>query len=817
MGIAYNSSIVTNGLVLCVDAANRKTYPGSGSILYDISGNNNNFTLVNTPLVANNRIQFNGTNQYAYTTSALNLSGLSAITVEMWIYMANGNTAMAIEHTANWNTNTGGWGMAINDSGNGGNIDNYCHTNHNTSIARNYAYTRSTWNQHVNIYSTVSDATGRITYLNGALISFNSINGYATGTSTAGGSSLPNATLYLGSRGGASAFLNGSISMLRIYNRKLSADEILQNFIATNSRYRTETTYVVIATTVPGAPTVGTPARVSGSSTQIDVPFTAPASDGGAPITSYTAVSSPGNITGSISQSGSGTIRVSGLTAGTSYTFTVYATNTNGNSANSSASSSVIPASVPGAPTIGSPARVSGSGTSIDVPFTAPASDGGSAITSYTAVSTPGSLTGTLSQSGSGTIRVTGLTQGTSYTFAVYATNGVGNSSNSAASSAITPAVVPNAPTIGTATATGPTSATVSFTAPASNGGSVITSYTAVSSPGGITGTLSQAGSGTITVTGLTLGQSYTFTVYATNAVGNSSSSAASNSITTTNNQLTSSASNVTVNSGSKTATATYLGSGQVLSVTGSPTVTINAWGGGGGGGGPASGGGAAGGTFTFTPTNGDTITLYIGQGGGGASTGGGGGGGTFIYRNSTLIMALGGGGGGATAGSDPGKGASASTSGVSGTNQSNGGTGGNGGGGAIDAGGGAGILSNGGAGGHTSAVAQRNNPFGNGGTGSGATGGKGGGGNGSAGGDGGGGGGGGGYSGGGAGGSGFNASGGGGGGSYIDTGTGSGTLSAGSGRTPGGTALTGYNSSGGYGGTASATGSDGYVYISWV
>ena len=90
----------------------------------------------------------------------------------------------------------------------------------------------------------------------------------------------------------------------------------------------------------------------------------------------------------------------------------------------------------------------------------------------------------------------------------------------------------PDAPTI-SGVASGDEQVTVSFTAPSNNGGSAITSYTATSSPGGITGTLSQAGSGSITVTGLTNGTAYTFTVTATNAIGTSTASAPSNSITT--------------------------------------------------------------------------------------------------------------------------------------------------------------------------------------------------------------------------------------------------------------------------------------------
>ena len=89
-------------------------------------------------------------------------------------------------------------------------------------------------------------------------------------------------------------------------------------------------------------------------------------------------------------------------------------------------------------------------------------------------------------------------------------------------------ATAPGAPTITGATA-GNRQASVSFTPPASNGGSAITGYTVTASPGGLTGTGTAS---PITVSGLTNGTAYTFTVTATNAAGTGSASAASNSVT---------------------------------------------------------------------------------------------------------------------------------------------------------------------------------------------------------------------------------------------------------------------------------------------
>ena len=163
-----------------------------------------------------------------------------------------------------------------------------------------------------------------------------------------------------------------------------------------------------------------------------------------------------------------------------------------------------------------------------NVSWTAPASDGGAPILSYTVTSSPGSRTCTTTNSTS--CEIAGLTNGTSYTFTVTALNSVGAGAASTPSSAVTPMAdqVPGAPTAVTAVgAYG--GANVSWTAPASDGGSTILGYTVTSSPGQHTCT-------TVTlmcsVSGLVYGSPYTFTVTANNAIGTGLASAPSNSLT---------------------------------------------------------------------------------------------------------------------------------------------------------------------------------------------------------------------------------------------------------------------------------------------
>ena len=363
----------------------------------------------------------------------------------------------------------------------------------------------------------------------GATISSYTVRAYANGAATALTSSLVSGgRLYIGN------LVKGTTYTFRVTatNTYGPSDESADS----NS---------ITPLTVPAAPTIGSPLATSG--TAVNVNFTAPTDTGGNStyITSYTATSTPGNIsvtrtTGLPTPGSTSVINIPGLTKGQPYTFTVYATNPIGNSANSSASTSITPADVPNAPTLNlvtAPTINTGPTGSAIVNYSAPTDNGGAVITSYTAVSTPGGITGSVSTAASGTITVTGLTKGTAYTFVVFATNRVGNSANSNTSLSITPLTVPAAPTIGTSTAIGPNTATVTFTAPTDTGGTVITNYVAwISNDGG--GDISQPSQtitspGVITVFGLAKGTGYNFVVYAFNSIGQGASSSLSNTITT--------------------------------------------------------------------------------------------------------------------------------------------------------------------------------------------------------------------------------------------------------------------------------------------
>jgi hypothetical protein len=145
--------------------------------------------------------------------------------------------------------------------------------------------------------------------------------GYATSTGNTGSANIVSA--YMGST--ANATWTGTCYL----------DDIAAN--------NGTTTYIGAASggvSVPGAPTA---VSATAANAQATITYTAPSSNGGGAISGYTATSTPGTITASVSGATASPITVTGLTNGTAYTFTVHATNSAGNSSESSPSSAVTP------------------------------------------------------------------------------------------------------------------------------------------------------------------------------------------------------------------------------------------------------------------------------------------------------------------------------------------------------------------------------------------------------------------------------------------------------------------------------------------
>ncbi|WP_175481575.1 beta strand repeat-containing protein, partial [Rhodanobacter glycinis] len=312
------------------------------------------------------------------------------------------------------------------------------------------------------------------------------------------------------------------------------------------------------------------------------------ASGGTSPYGNFSV--SSGSLPPNLSLSSSGVLSGTPTTAGT-YHFVVQA-------ADSSAPTTyygthtydltVNNATVPGAPTIGT---ATAGNALAHVSFSPPASNGGAAISSYTAISHPGNLSGNCTSS---PCTVNGLTNGTAYTFTVTATNAVGTGAASSASNSVTPSTVPDAPTGVAAASTTSAQATVTFNAAIDNG-SAITGYAVTSSPAG--GIDANAGTTSLShvMTGLANGVLYTFTVTATNANGAGPASSPSNSVMpkaaqtitfanpgtqnfgTTPTLTASATSGLTVTFTSTTTTVCTISSGGALAFIAAGTCTIDA------------------------------------------------------------------------------------------------------------------------------------------------------------------------------------------------------------------------------------------------
>ena len=211
MSVNYNASIVTNGLILCLDPGNVKSYPGTGATWYDVSGNNNHATLVNSPTLSGKVFQFNGTNQYA-TVASINLASSNYTVMGAARYSGAINGRIITSITNNWLI--GHWGNST---------DNYYAEGWVSAVTA--AATTTAWK----VYA----GTGNISLDQYSLYS----SDQQLISNNAGGAAGPNG-LSLGRVGFASfEYSTCEVGVVLAYNRVLSSAEITKNFNALRGRY----------------------------------------------------------------------------------------------------------------------------------------------------------------------------------------------------------------------------------------------------------------------------------------------------------------------------------------------------------------------------------------------------------------------------------------------------------------------------------------------------------------------------------------------------------------------------------------------------
>lgn len=268
-----------------------------------------------------------------------------------------------------------------------------------------------------------------------------------------------------------------------------------------------------------GCPLAGSPSQplnavATASDGSATVRWDPPTSQGSSPITSYT-INSSGKQRVVVTATNSGAVpteaTVAGLINGQSYSFTVHATNSQGFGAKSTSSNAIVPRLV--VPTAPRNVLASPSDSSATVSWSPPLNEGASPVTSYTATASPGGSWLTISGS---TATFTGLTNGTTYVFAVVANNSYGNSASSFSPPVIA-SKIPDTPTQVVAEA-GDGLAIVRWI-PGYHGGAPVTSVKVTASPGGQSIDV-KCGISSVTFTGLTNGTAYNFSVVGTNQAG---------------------------------------------------------------------------------------------------------------------------------------------------------------------------------------------------------------------------------------------------------------------------------------------------------
>ena len=233
MGLSHSPRIVTDGLVFCVDAANKRSYPGAGTAWTDLTANKNNGTLTNGPTFdsANaGSIVFDGTNDYVACVQSFSRNQ-TQLTISSWVKFNNFTTSRAI-YVETKNDVSSRIDLAVTSSqgirfaGRDDDSDSFTQF----AISATSLINTDVWYNIVGVYDPLN--TNNNVYLNSVNVTSLSLNlgdGFPDTTS---------ATQRIGNNGPNTAYMNGNIALVQIYNRALTPDEIRQNYLATKGRYQ---------------------------------------------------------------------------------------------------------------------------------------------------------------------------------------------------------------------------------------------------------------------------------------------------------------------------------------------------------------------------------------------------------------------------------------------------------------------------------------------------------------------------------------------------------------------------------------------------
>jgi len=225
MSLSRGPKIVTNGLVLCLDAANKLSYPGSGTVWRDLSGNSNNCTLINGPSFSGanmGTIVFDGTNDYATLSSSQLAPGTGAFTWNFWCKLIDLSTYSILYSGTGSNTDYGVIFLNPTTGGLGYYASGTRIQDNNTSFGSNWWCITFVGNggangsRNLKLYRNAVQAGSTYTY------DYN----------------FTSSTPIIGANHNSfSELMRGNISSVSYYNKELTASEILQNYNATKARF----------------------------------------------------------------------------------------------------------------------------------------------------------------------------------------------------------------------------------------------------------------------------------------------------------------------------------------------------------------------------------------------------------------------------------------------------------------------------------------------------------------------------------------------------------------------------------------------------